>query len=59
MSAPALQPSRTLRGYVTAFRGDLEADALPQRGKHRSHMTGYCEPTIALLRRVLEGLRQL
>lgn len=62
MSAPTLERSRynPLRGYVTAFRGDLHSDSLAHReNQHRSQLGECAEPTPTLLQRVLEGLRQL
>lgn len=49
----------TLRGYITAFRGDLNVEAVAHRGSDRLPATGHCDPTTPLLQRVLAGLRQL
>lgn len=61
MSTRAQRPSRnmTLRGYVTAFRGDLNVETVARQGTDCLHVTEQRDPMIPLLRQVLAGLRRL
>ncbi len=61
MSTRVQGPSRsvTLRGYVTAFRGDLNVESVAHRETDCLYMTDPRDAVTRLLQRVLAGLRRL